>query len=337
MEQLGWGVIGIGRIVKTRMVPGIVAEPHCRIVAGVSRDQGRAEQFAREFGAPYAYTDYDEMLANPEVQAVFIATPNDQHADQVVAAAEAGKYVLCDKPLATSVEDALRAVDACERNGARLGINFHYRHMPWVREVKRLLDAGTIGDVRTVQIEVSAGSFGPEGWRDSAVEAGLGTTYSHAVHLFDALRWMLGADPVEVVSLFDDEGRYQVETQAMSLLRMGNGALAYVTSNQTNPHPLNDIVLYGTQGRIVGANLTRAHPGELRVLTDDGQTITEMVTPDAHRACIAAYSSAVLAGEIPNASGLDGLHSMILCDAMARSAREGHRITLDYGPIERFS
>ena len=96
-------------------------------------DQGRADEFAREFGARYAYTSYDEMLANPEVDAVFIATPNVFHADQVVAAAGATKHVFCDKPLGISVSDAKSAaLDACA-SAVSLGINFHNRHLPGFR------------------------------------------------------------------------------------------------------------------------------------------------------------------------------------------------------------
>jgi len=96
----------------------MAAEPECELVAGVSRDQGRADAFAKEFGARFAYTSYDEMLANPEVDAVYIATPNAQHADQVIAAAEASKHVWCDKPMSLAVADALREIEACDKAGA---------------------------------------------------------------------------------------------------------------------------------------------------------------------------------------------------------------------------
>ncbi|HEY4606309.1 MAG TPA: Gfo/Idh/MocA family oxidoreductase, partial [Acidimicrobiia bacterium] len=87
---LGWGVIGIGAIVQSTMAPAMIAEPHCELVAAVSRDQGRAEAFAATFGARFAYTDYQQMLSNPEVDAVLIATPNRLHPEQVIAAARAG-------------------------------------------------------------------------------------------------------------------------------------------------------------------------------------------------------------------------------------------------------
>lgn len=327
VTRLGWGVVGIGRIVQTRVAPAIVDDTACELIAGVSRDQGRADGFARKFGARSAYSDYGQMLADPSVHAVFVATPNALHADAVVAAAQAGKHVLCDKPLATSVHDAVRAVEACRKAKVKLGINFHYRHMPWVRELKRLIHEGAVGEVRTIQIEAGAGASAPSDWRVDPELAGLGTVYSHGVHVLDLLRFVFGSDPVEVTAMFDDEHVGDVvETEAAVLLRLASGALAYVTSNQTIPYPANDLTVYGSKGTIVCRNLTRAQSGTLTVRSQHGEQATTYPLPDAHRRCVAAYTRSVLADEVPDASGLDGLHSAILCDAIARSVTERRRV-----------
>ena len=335
MTPLGWGVVGIGRIVLTRVAPAIIGDEECALIAGVSRDLGRAQEFARTFGARSAYDDYAEMLADPAVEAVFVATPNALHADAVVAAAEAGKHVLCDKPMATDVPGALRAVDACRSAGVRLGVNFHYRHMPWVRDLRRLVRDGAIGEVRAVHIEAGAGVSAPGDWRADPALAGLGTVYSHGVHVLDLLRFALDpAGPAEVTAMFDVEHvGAAVETQASVLLRLSNGALAHVTSNQTVPYPANDLVVHGSEGSVVGRNLTRARPGTLTVTTRDGERSTTYPDPDAHRRCVAAFTRSVLAGEEPDASGVDGLHSAVLCDAIARSITERRRIPVP-GPAE---
>jgi len=333
VRTLRWGIIGIGNIVQGTMAPAMVAEPECELVAAVSRDQGRADAFAAEFGAKYAYTDYDEMLANPEVDAVFIATPNALHAEQVLAAAEAGKHVLCDKPMALTVEDAIREVEACHAAGVKFGINFHNRHLPWVQETARLVAEGAIGEVLTVQVEAGAGLRPPGGdWRGDPELAGLGTLYNVGVHVLDFLRVILDAEPVEVTAMFDDEGgRYAVETQVLALLRFDNGTRAYVNCNQSIPHPHNDIAVYGSRGRITGLNLTRSRiDGDLELLTDEETVVTPFPSPGAHRRCLAAYTKAVLDGEEPNASGLDGLRSMELCDAIARSVRERRMVEVEY-------
>lgn len=323
-ETLGWGVIGIGNIVEGTMAPAMVEEPECDLVAGVSRDQGRADAFARKFGARFAYADFDEMLANPEVEAVFIATPNAFHAEQVIAAARSGKHVLCDKPLANNVPDATRALEACSQAGVKLGINFHNRHLPWVQDVSRLVADGVIGDVKVVQVHVSSGPRHYDNWRADPEIAGLGSVHNVGVHGLDFLRVILASDPVEVIAMFDVAPEMGgVEMLALITLRFANGALVHYNANESLRDPLNDIVIYGSAGRIVGTSFTRSRSdGELAVLSDSGETVTRYQAPEAHRLSLAAFTHAVLRGEEPNASGLDGLRSAQICEAIARSVRE---------------
>ena len=337
MATVGWGIVGIGYIVETTMAPAIVADPHCELIAGVSRDQGRADDFANKFGAQYAYVDYEEMLANQDVRAVFIATPNALHANQVVAAAQAGKHVLCEKPLATSVADASRVVEACRTAGVRLGINFHNRQLSWVRDTKELIANGDIGEVMTIHVQAGAGLRPPVGWRSDPELAGLGTIYSQGVHVFDFLRFILDSDPVEVVAMFDyEKGKYEVETQALVLLRFANGTLAYVNSNQSIPYPHNDIEVFGTRGRITGVNLTRRRSdGELEVLTATTRTVSSYPQPSglSHEQTLAAYTEAVLGDKEPSPSGMDGLHSMLLGESIALSVEERRLVEIDYSEL----
>jgi 1,5-anhydro-D-fructose reductase (1,5-anhydro-D-mannitol-forming) len=332
VSGLGWGIIGLGNIVRSTMAPAMMAEPDCHLVAAVSRDRGRADEFAREFGARFAYTEYDEMLANPEVEAVLIATPNSLHADQVVAAAEAGKHVFCDKPLATNVPDARRALDSCSAAGVRLGINFHNRHLSWVNDVSRMITDGVIGEVEVVQAQVGSGTRHYDNWRADPHMAGLGTVHNVGVHGLDFLRVILASDPVEVVAMFDrgpETGG--IEMLALITMRFGNGALVQYDANERVRDPLNDIVIYGTTGRIVGRSLTRSRSdGELAVLTDHGETVVPYPAPEAHRLSLAAFTRAVLAGEEPNASGLDGLRSAQVCEAIDRSVRERRVVEVVY-------
>ena len=332
MASLGWGIIGIGNIVKSTMAPAMVEEPECDLIAGVSRDRGRADDFARQFGARFAYTDYSEMLANPEVEAVFIATPNAFHPSQVVAAAQAGKHVLCDKPLAITVPDAERAVEACSTAGVKLGINFHNRHLPWVQDVRRLIADGVIGDIEVVHLQVSSGPRQYDNWRADPEIAGLGSVHNVGVHGLDFLRVILGSDPVEVVAMFDkgpDTGH--VEMLAMILIRFGNGALVYYNCNERIRDPLNDIAIYGSAGRVVGRDFTRSRSdGELAVITDAGETVTRYPAPEAHRLSLAAFTRAVLRDEQPNAAGIDGLRSAQICEAIGRSVRERRLVEVVY-------
>lgn len=332
MAVLRWGVIGTGVIVRGMMAPAMQEEAACELVAAAARSPEHVEKFTSRFGVPRGYTDAAELLADPDVDAVFIATPNALHADQVVAAAEAGKHVLCDKPVALNVRDAKRALDACDRAGVKYGVNFHNRHMPWAQDVGRLLAEGVIGKVTMVQVEASAGASPPTGWRLEPAIAGLGTVYNQGVHIYDLLRMILHDEPRSVMTMLaSEDGRYEVDTAALTLLRFDGDLLAYVNSNQCAPFPLNDITIHGTKGRITGVNLTRSRVGgELHVVTESGETVTPYPASGAHRRCLAAYTDAVLSDREPNPSGVDGLRSAQLCAAIQRSAREGQLAAVDY-------
>ena len=334
MTKNGWGLVGTGRIADDRILPGINAHAGNRLVAIVSRDQGRADTFAKKFGAQHAYTSFDEMLRNPEVTVVAIHTPNAQHADQAVAAARAGKHVFCDKPMATSVADAERIVRECERAGVKLGIYFHNRFMPCFVETRRILESGEIGEVQLVQLEASPGARPGARlatWRVDPVLAGLGTTYSIGVHVYDILRYLLASE-ITMVSAFFDTPYGVMEETNMSLFRFANGVLAQLSVHEKSPFPHNDFVIYGSKGRIVGRGLTRSRAGgELQVMTVDGKTrSTEFPATNAHGACVAAFSDALLDGRDPVPSGIDGLRSVQVTDAMARSAWGGVHVRLAY-------
>lgn len=321
---LGWGILGLGTITYRVMAPAMVAEERCALVAGVSREPARADKFAAKFDVPGAYTSDADLLADPAVDAVFIATPNAMHADQVVAAAAAGKHVLCDKPLGVTAADARRAVDAAAAAGVFLGVNFHLRHAPWVGDVRRHLEAGTIGEVRSVHVEAGAGRKDPPGWRADPAVAGLGTLYSHGVHPLDVVGHLLGAEPVTATAMFDRFAADRVETHALALVAFDDGTHLFLDSNQTVSHPRNELAIFGTEGTILARGLTRTgpEPGRLFVRTGDDEQVTEYPPARAHQRCVAAFTDAVLAGRPPSASGRDGLRSAALCDAIVASVRE---------------
>lgn len=330
--SVGWGIIGIGFVADAAMAPAIADLKECHLEGVVSRDEGRGRAFAEKHGAANAYTDYSEMLANPAVDVVLVTTPNGLHAQQVVQAARAGKHVLCDKPLGLSVSEAQRAVDECRAAGVKLGINFQTRYHTCFEEARAIIASGELGDPLVVQLEVSAGAGGLKGWRTDPTLAGLGSINNVGVHGYDLLRFLLNAEVTDVVALLDVGRKPELETLAMCLLRFDNGTIAYVNANQRTPNHQPDIDIYGTKARIVGHNITRPWlaDGELRVLTEKGETVTRHSSLDAFRRTVHAFNQAVLKDGVPNASGLDGLRSVQLTDAMARSAREGRVVELRY-------
>ncbi len=289
----------------------------------VSRDAAKAGAFAASHGAGRGTSSYEEMLASDEVDAVYIATPNALHAEQVMAAAAAGKHVLCDKPLATTVADAERAVAACADAGVHLGLMFQTRRFGGVADAAAAVRGGALGRVALAQVEMSAGRNLPQGWRTEPALAGLGTINNIAVHAIDLLGYLLDANVTEVVALVERE-ELAVDVAAAVLLRFDNGTLAYVNANQAVPYAQDDFVLYGTEGRALGRNLSRPNrEGTLVVTTAAGQTETPASTSNGYQETLAAFAEAVLDGREPSPSGRDGLRSVQVTTAIASALETG--------------
>jgi 1,5-anhydro-D-fructose reductase (1,5-anhydro-D-mannitol-forming) len=322
-DRIGWGIVGLGRIADTEIAPAVAAADNSTLAGVVSRDLGRAREFAARHGAASAYDDYAALLADPAVDAVYIATPNALHAEQVVAAAAAGKHVLCDKPLATTVADAERAVAACREAGVGLGITFQTRRHEGMREVRELVAGGGIGSVRLVQLQLGPGRMLPKSWRTDPSLAGAGVMNNFGVHAYDLLRYLLDADVVEATAVVDVEPGFAVDTLALAVLRFDNGALAYVNANQSLPNPQLDLSVHGTEGTVLGRNVTRPNlTGSLTVIGPDGTSERTVSSSGAFVATVREFADAVLRGEDPSPSGVDGLRSVELVTALARSAQE---------------
>jgi 1,5-anhydro-D-fructose reductase (1,5-anhydro-D-mannitol-forming) len=328
---LGWGIIGPGRIADTAIAPGINRSDDSFLQAVVSRDQTRAETFAAKHQAARALTSYEDMLADPKVDVVYISTPNAEHPKQAVAAMRAGKHVLCDKPLATSVAEAERMVATARETGVKLGTGFQSRHHAAHQEARRLIESGAIGEVILVQCEVSSGASRPVSWRTDPELAGAAALNNIGVHPNDLVRYLIGSEVVEVVAMNDCGPGEWLDLLDLILLKFENGAMAYVNANQKVPDFQPDIDIYGTKGRIVGHKTTRPFlDGELRVKIGDEESSTPYTSKDAFDRQIAAFNRAVIEDREPNASGLDGLRSVQITDAVLRSVGEGVRVRLTY-------
>lgn len=327
--QVKWAIVGLGRIAAGEIAPAIAEAGNSALHAVVSRDASKAEAFAKEHGARRALDDLGAALEDPEVDAVYIATPNALHAEQVVAAAQAGKHVLCDKPLATTVADARRCVEECRAADVKLGVTFQTRNHSRFDEVAALVRDEVIGRVVVAQVEMSAGRNLPQGWRTDPALAGVGTINNIGVHGFDLLRYLLGSEVVEATALVDREEGFTVDTTALVLLRFANGTLAYVNANQSVSDPRDDVVLYGSAGRIVGRNLSRpGREGTLSIVRGGEHQEHPVSSKGAYTTTVANFAAAVLNGAEPSPSGIDGLRSVELTAAIATAIEEGRTVAV---------
>jgi 1,5-anhydro-D-fructose reductase (1,5-anhydro-D-mannitol-forming) len=198
-RALGWGFIGASNISYTRMLEPIRAQSGNVVAAVMSGKLERAQRFAAETGIPQAYDSLEAILADPAVDVVYISATNELHYEQTLAAARAGRHVLCEKPLALTLEDARQMIEACRAAGVIFATNHHLRNAATHRTLRRLIAAGTIGQPLAARI-FHAVYLPPhlQGWRLNKPEAGGGVILDITVHDADTLRFVLD-DEVETL------------------------------------------------------------------------------------------------------------------------------------------
>jgi 1,5-anhydro-D-fructose reductase (1,5-anhydro-D-mannitol-forming) len=327
-QPIGWAIIGAGLISDKFIAPALAALPSARLVGVCSRTKEGATDFAARHGIERVYGDLAELLADPDVQVVYIATPNGLHADEVVACAAAGRHVLCDKPLALTEADAERAVAACADAGVQLGIMFQTRYYTGIMQARELVAKGAIGAVRVAQIEIGTGAPGLRGWRADPALAGMGATNNVGVHVLDALSFVLGESPVEVTAMTSASEPGGLETTAVVVLRYPSGALATASINQAIKTPRFELTAYGTDGRIDGHDVTFAEKsGRIELISAEPASF-EASSHGGHAETVRQFNLAVQQGRKVSPSGIDGLASVRLVDAIATAARTGRVVSL---------
>ena len=326
-----WGLVGASDIAARALIPAIRAQPKGEVVAVYSRSAGRGAAYAREHGIPRAVTSLDELLAE-DVEAVYVSTTNDRHRDETVAAARAGKHVLCEKPLALTVDDAAAMVDACQQAGVVLATNHGRRNEGITREARRLVAAGALG--RVLAARTSSAVLLPERlrtWRLADPATGPGVVLDIVVHDADTLRFVLQDEPVEAAALTTQQGfaAGDVEDAVMGVLRLGLGALASFHCAFTVPHADAGFEVHGAAGTLIARRRRGEEPPTLLLRHDGGEErIGVGPEEDVHVATVRAFEAAVRGECPPVASGEDGLRSLAVALATLESARTGRTVAV---------
>ena len=329
-----WGIIGAGKIAESQMAPAIATAPGHELAAVSRRALDAAQQFADRHGARRAYDSVEALLEDEQVNAVYVATPPHLHARETVLAAEAGKHVLCEKPMALTTGEAREMIDACRAGGVMLTICHYQRFNARHQRIRRLLEEGAIGQVTAARINFSD-RFPPQPgvWHHDPQISGGGPVMDLGIHCIDLLRFLCG--PAESVSALVETlvDSSPVADTATLLLRLANGTQAVVTSHWTTanhePERANGLEISGTKGSIAAAPISaKDSAGTLRVLTEDGMQdySVEPGGPRPHVALLGAFGDAA-AGERPNPiPGEDGLAGLAVVEAAHESARRGQRV-----------
>jgi predicted dehydrogenase len=334
-----WGIIGPGEIAGRSVAPGLAKANGSELYSVWGRNLTTTQTFAAKWGAAKAFDSLDAFLNDPSLDAVYIATPNNLHAEQAIRAAKAQKHVLCEKPMATTVDDAQRMVEACKLNDVKLGVVFQNRYHAAHARARRVIESGTLGEIQFVSAQLCRGFPRGrwEGWRNDSVASGAGAIVAQSVHPIDLLRFLLGSEIVRVQGMSDiAPPQRPVEEIVFSTLQFENGIHASVVAGQILPRYDNDIVIYGSKGKLVlkgtlGIPLNN-RTGELTVEgagSFDG--VTEFPTTavaDKVAKLIEEFTACVQANREPPVSGVNGLQMVKIAIGLKDACRLGRAVII---------
>ncbi|HZP94438.1 MAG TPA: Gfo/Idh/MocA family oxidoreductase [Burkholderiales bacterium] len=332
--KIGWGLIGASTIAREWMIDAIRAQPGSEIVAVTSTDDARGKEFARSAGIPARYSSVDALLADPAIHAVYISTTNELHKAQTLAAAAAGKHVLCEKPLALTLADAREMVAACRKAGVVMGTNHHLRNAATHHKIRELIAAGSIG--KPLFARVFHAVYLPthlQGWRLTRPGAGGGVILDITVHDADTLRFTLGADPLEAIAISQQAGMASagLEDGVMAVLRFDNGVLAQIHDAFTVKHAGTGFEVHGSEGSILARNVMTQRPiGEVILRTAAGEKSVPVQHENLYARALRAFVAAIDGKGEPSATGEDGVRSLATALAVRESATSGRRVPVRF-------
>ena len=334
-----YGFIGTGAIAQRRHIPECAANPDSKVAALADPSPGRAETLAKQYGAK-AFTDHKEMLKSADIDAVVVAGPNSLHAAQSLDALNAGKHVLCEKPMATTREDAKAMMDASKKNNKYLMIGLNQRLMPPHVRAKEIIDTGRLGKV--LSFRTAFKHPGPEGWSVDAAkswffrkgEAFMGVTGDLGVHKADLMRWLLGQEFTEVTAMLstldkrDPEGNLiALDDNAFLTLKTEKGVIGSMILSWTNYGPEeNYTVLYCTKGVLaLGNDPTYGVIVSYRNGDRELHKVGEIATNEKQVASgvIDSFTRSILQGTPPAIDAREGYQSLDVILTAMDSAKSG--------------
>jgi predicted dehydrogenase len=314
-----WGVLGVARIATQKVIPAMRGSSWASVAAIASRDLGKARAAAASLGIPKAYGSYDELLDDPEIEAIYNPLPNDQHVPWSTRAAERGKHVLCEKPIALSAREAAELLQVRDRTGVIIQEAFMVRNHPqWLAAVE-MVASGRIGEVRAIQGAFSFFNEDPANIRNVAAYGG-GALMDIGCYLIHTSRMLLRREPSRVIGLVDRDPRFGVDRMTSMLLDFGSVHAGGTCSTQMTPY--QRVHVLGSSGRIeieIPFNAPSDRPCRLFV---NGETV-ETATCDQYTIQAELFSRAIRERKPAPYPLEDSVKNMAVIEAVFRSAETG--------------
>jgi len=326
-KKLRWGVLSTANIGLKKVLPAMQLGRFSTVAAIASRDLARARSAATALGIPTAYGSYEELLADPNIDAIYNPLPNQLHVPWTIKAAEAGKHVLCEKPLSLTVAEANKLLMVRATSGVKIGEAFMIRcHPQWLR-VRELLRSGRIGELRSVMGFFSYFNADPANIRNQ-VEAGGGALMDIGCYLIHSARYGFGQEPTRVVACIENDPQMRTDRLTSAILEFPTGQAVFTCSTQLVQYQRVHFV--GTKGRIeieIPFNAPNDRP--TRILIDDGDVfgggieIEGFPTCDQYTLQGDAFSRAVLENTEVPVPLEEGIRNMAVIEAIFNSAKSG--------------
>jgi predicted dehydrogenase len=333
MQTIRWGVLGVANIAVKKVIPGMKSCTRSKVVAIASRDLARARSAADQLGIERAYGTYEDLLADKQIDAIYNPLPNHLHVPWSVKSAEAGKHVLCEKPIALSVEETKQLIAVRDRTRVKVGEAFMVRtHPEWLR-ARELVQTGAIGELRSIVSVFSYFNRDPANIRN-VPEYGGGAVMDIGCYPITMSRFLFGREPSRVAAVVDRDPEMQTDRLSSALLDFAPGQALFTCATQLVPYQRMQI--FGTKARIeleIPYNIPPDHPS--KIFTDDGSKLAdesarveEFPTVDQYALQADAFSKAIEENTEVPVPLEDALANMRVIEAVLRSGKSGNWETI---------
>ncbi len=330
-DSVGWGILGCGRVVERRIAPVFAGIPDASLAGFCSRDRSRAERYCEHHGAGAAYDSIEEFLRDKSIEAVYIASPNALHFEQAARCLAAGKHVLVDKPMATSLAHAKRLADEARRTGLRLGVMHQQRYHPANMHLIRLRDEGSLGRINFVRVQMAIWYGVEDNWRWDSALAGGGVLMDLGPHALDLMMEVAGRVTSVNAEVRNLQFERETEDFCSARLTFESGAAGLVDLSYCSHAYGGRVEVFGNKGTFLvdgsmqsaGVYSTCVRHGE-----EPSQWEQNVYSNNCYRDAIEDFTDAVRHSGSPSVSMKDGIRALRVIEAIYESARQGKTIAI---------
>lgn len=328
-KKVKWGILGAANIAVKKVIPAMQAGNLCEISALASRDPGKAGRIARSLNIPKYYGSYEDLLADPEIEAVYIPLPNHLHLEWSKKAARAGKHVLCEKPITINVDEIRELIEVRNETGVKIQEAFMVRHHPQWLKVRDLVRTGKIGKLQTINGFFSYNIPDPDNVRNK-LEMGGGCLFDIGSYCINLSRFVLETEPQRVLGLVERDQATGIDKLTSAILDFPNGRLTFTCAARVVPYQI--MQFFGDRGRIeVGIPFNIPPDTPTQILFDDGTDLyhrnletIEIPAIDQYTLQGDLFSQAILEDTVQSIPLEDSVKNMAVIDAVFRSEELGN-------------